>query len=64
MGKSAGKIELAWYRINGAAPWGYVFLAAFLVVLLGAALADILGGTSGNGETYSCPRGMSINDNC
>lgn len=34
MGKSAGKIELAWYRINGAAPWGYVFVAAFLVVIM------------------------------
>ena len=64
MGKPAGKIELAWYRINGAAPWGYIFLAAFLVALLGAGLADILTGTSGNGDTSSCPRGISINDNC
>lgn len=64
MGKSAGKIELAWYRINGAAPWGYIFLALFFVGVIGLAVADLTVGISGNGENYSCRRGMSLDDNC
>lgn len=66
MGKSAGKIELAWYRINGAAPWGYVFLAIFLAALLFLVVAGATGLMPTKwGPGGDCgPRGMTLADNC
>ncbi|CAI2936240.1 hypothetical protein [Aminobacter niigataensis] len=59
MGKPAGKLELAWYRINGAAPWGYIFVAMFMAVimmlLIGAATGLLKPGKSNGLSTREDP---------
>ncbi|WP_159091560.1 hypothetical protein [Aminobacter sp. MSH1] len=55
---------MAWLHLKDAAPWGWIFLGSFVCLLVLAGIADLTLGTSGNGEDYSCPRGMSLNDNC
>lgn len=66
MGKPAGKLELAWYRINGAAPWGYIFLAMFFAAFLCLIVAGATGLMPAKwGPGGDCgPRGMTLVDDC
>lgn len=66
MGKSAGKVELAWLHLKDAAPWGYIFLGTFLAVVVFLMIASATGlmPTKWGPDGACGPRGMTLVDDC